>query len=282
MRLNRKILKTSTIEDMLVKIPLSDSEKPKEWKLEKKHPFDIFLAFKGDKVLIRKMLGEGEFAPSKILEYSFSTREKIREIPLPKGYQICVWADYFGKDDKIFGIVKTYTSSKSWHFATWDVSKGKAFTFECPITTFTPLKGKDGFFGVYATREIFKPYIFDSYGKVKFKFSPQTHITNCVYTITKDGKKAVITSANKIKIYDLENCRETTIDTDVYFYQASVSPDGSRIAFSNGSSIFTIGIDGTNKKAVTKPSPKSIFLKKRWYRRYVEIRNRIIYGQEAI
>lgn len=280
MRLNRKDYISGDIKDMLVRVPINGSEPAEEWELEKKYPYDVFLAFHNDRVIIRRMSNSGKASPNNLYEASFSDRKILRKIPLPAGSQMCCWAEYFGPQNRLFGLLRQ--NGKRKENIVYDFDKKRRIRFSCPVSSFEYLPFRNRFVG-FDVRFPSKFMVLSEKGKLLKRFEGLSGDSGGgAPSLAHNGRKIAVCRNHNLEIYDLESFQDSYVPVKVKIRHIGFGPHAERIAFSDGSSIYTVNVDGGEMRHLTMPSKKSVYLDNKYYRKYLEYRNLIIYGKKEI
>jgi hypothetical protein len=284
LRLNKEFKNggQETIKDKLVSVPLSEGSQPREWELDKKHPFDVFLDFWDDRVIVRRMREDGKHAASDLFEMSFSKRDIIRQIPFDRPDHVCTVAKYQGGGKKLFGVVKVPNPQEAGAsiYELYDLSGTPRSIYPHPDHNLTYLPGRN-LFVEFEHDKKFYFIIRDGSGKIlKILPSPLGREEKADYFIPADESRIVCFSLTRICTINLDTLKASFVERAlprVGFLDAS--PDGSNYVFSNGEIIFSMGSDGNGLRSLTAPSPRSEWLKKPLYVKYLDARNHIIYGR---
>ena len=286
MRLNRKTGSNGTLvelDDMLVRVPLAKNEKPLEWHLEKKFPYDVFLAFSGEKVLIRRMKEQGDFAPSELLEARFSDRKVLRRITRDSGKQICIMAEYSGKSQELVGIFKTIDKTdkvNGWTCRLYRMNKSPVPLFKAGQKVTYLEKRK--VFVEHHPQDPRKLNVRDRNGRLIREIENPTGIrsSNRIH-VPESETDVILFKENRVYFINLDNFTVCKMTLPVHQIQnISPSPDGKKLAFSDGSVIYVVDRTGENLHPVTTMSKRTKLLEKPFYRWYIRQRNLIIFGHD--
>ncbi|MCD4784560.1 MAG: hypothetical protein K8T10_12125 [Candidatus Eremiobacteraeota bacterium] len=276
LRLNKK--KNGKIQDMLYRIPLDPSQKTETRKLDKKFPLDVFLAFRDDMVALRRMKGRGKTAASTLQIYRFDDMKPVKEINFPKN-TICVFADFYNGGKKIFGVTRKPNGEDPKKFdntlCLFDENKKIKFSYsfidihyleKSKVFLGSDLSGKPGF-------HIFNP----KKNKWRYVTTPLNKDGSFSFNVTEDECRIILSDINKLYYIDMNGGGVSEfILPEKMLSSPGENKSGNQLVFSNGDIICKMNPDGTNIRELTKPSERSMYLKNKQYRTYLDIRRRTL------
>lgn len=269
--------KNNNIIDTLYNIPL-DGSLVKSWQLDKVYPYDVFLDFKDDLAVVRRMKAEGKNAPSELQVCRFSDTEILRSYDFSNGETICIYAGLYGEYKSLAGIVRHTRDVEP------DEWKNKIVFFDINKTMFFPmfmthlhcLEEPDRYLSVDFTPKhdiyLLNPITCEA----KKITNPASHKNSSLYSIAKDKKSVYLAGNSSIINVDLtdNSTQKFSIDADI------VSPpfeDGNgRLIFSDGNSILVFDKENNSLTNVTEPSPRSKLMKDKRYIAYLRFRSSIL------
>ncbi len=286
MRLNKQryiTSKTVHLDDMIVRVPLDPGEKIHKWLLEKNYPYDIFLAFADDRVLIRRMELQNNFAANELVEARFPGREIIRRIPFESGRQVCTYATYSTEGDELFCIIKTPDESRDdgeWLYELYRVTSDKIeYLFNPgPKVRFLP---KRGLFVEHNPDRPSRINIRDRDGKMIREIEKPLGMTNPGHIhVPFEESDIILFSDNNVYYISLDDFTTHTLSLPLENIQdISPSPDGKNLSLSDGKSLYMVDRAGGDLRPLTPKSPRTLMLEKPLYCWYIQQRNQIIYGR---
>jgi len=276
LRLNDK--ESGKIRDILCRIPLDPSQETGTRELDKKFPFDVFLAFRDDMVAVRRMKGEGKKASSTLDICRFADMKTIREIDFPDD-TICVYADFYNGGKNIFGVTRKPDNKNPGEFKNtlclFDENEKIQFSYsfidiryleKAKVFLGSDLSNKPGF------------HILNPRDK-KWKYIPvPLDKDECFsFKVTENEDQIILSDINKLYYIKMNNDMTSEYTLPVKMLSApGENKSGDKLVFSNGDVICTMNPDGSDIKELTKPSRKSLYLKNKNYCAYIDVRRRIL------
>ncbi|MCE1246729.1 MAG: hypothetical protein LWY06_08805 [Firmicutes bacterium] len=277
-RLNKQ--QSDYIHDFLYKIPLDKTGKTESWELEKKHLFDIFLAFHDDKAIVRKMTEDGKVAASILQICNFSDRKVLQEIPYKNRNIVCVYADFYGNDDKPIFLNRISNNGDVSDSINQMIVPDAEKTFNMKIFPFDILylPKEEMFVGIDMSSSHILHLMDIKTGDVKTMENPGGNDSQVSLSVSSDKSELLIGNSDNIfRINPVNGAAlklklSTCIDGPI-----QESPDGKTYLYSNGTSIYTINRDGSDFRQITELSPLAEMMKNNAYRSYMEKRNILIH-----
>jgi hypothetical protein len=275
LRLNKKVPGSGEIKDLLVKIPISGTGEVSSWELDKKHQYDIFLAFKDDRVLLRR--DSGRNVSAKITEFRFSDRKPVKTYQFPDD-KICSFADFYGDDNRLFGVLIKDCRNKGICSWIYDFKTGNSFEIDKTFYQLFYLEKSNTLIRVDA------PSLIDIY-QINLKDLTMKTIANPLKTsqhneiyVLPDESAVIITDNFEVKRVNLINYKITSISNlaGSFIQNIDVNPENNNIAFDDGETIYTADMDGNNRTKFIPESIKSKYEKNSIYQKYISIRKIII------
>jgi hypothetical protein len=280
MRINGKNY-DGAILDKLVRIPVDGQGDILEWELEKNHVYDIFLTFRNDRVIMRRIIPDNSYLNCRVVEYSFSDRKSVREYQIPEN-SICVEADFYGPEEKFIGQLVVNQKGKNGGIknSIYDFENNKAyplFNLETNNTLYVKKQNSLIFSTAQITRNI---YILDlSTSKTKIIELPDKHFFNRNLKISRDESMVITSFLRSIVLVNLKNMEMKTIpvpDVDSMILDLDISSNGKSIVLSDLNCIFIVDMQTGKAQAITEISPKSKYLKNHYYRTYLDFRHKLM------
>lgn len=275
LRLNNK--DNGKIQDILCRIPLNPS-KTETRKLDKKFPFDVFLAFRDDMVAVRKMKGEGKNAASTLHICRFDDMKTIREIDFPEN-TICIYADFYDGGKKIFGVTRNPDRENPGKFDTTLrlFNENEKIQFSYSFIDIRYLEKKRIFLGSDLSDKpgfhIFNP----ENNKWRYIPVPLNKDESFSFNVTEDESRIILSDINKLYYVNMNGGGVSEFILPVKMLSAPCeNKSGNQLLFSNGDIICKMNSDGSNIRELTKTSHRSRYLKDKKYHIYLDVRRRIL------
>jgi hypothetical protein len=288
MRVNRRNA-DGNISDKVVKIPTNGYSYIRKWELDKKHEYDVFLAFHNDRVILRRVIQKGSKFSNRILEYSFNERKLVAEHRIPEN-SLCIEANFYGREERLIGQLSMNYKEKAndeeangnvkHTHSIYDFKKRKIYFTGFSKTvniTYTENRNSIIFFDSQHLRRIYMLDLSTSdFRAIDF---PLKNLFNGKIKLAKDESSIITTYFRSLVLVKLEDMNMKTVpvtDIDSSIHDFDINSDGKQIAFCDQNSLYTIDIEKGEVKTITVTSPKSKLLKSYYYRSYIQFREKVI------
>jgi hypothetical protein len=278
LRLNKQ--EGDNMRDILYKIPIDKTQKTETWELEKKYIFDVFLAFRDDKVILRKMTENGKVASSILQICRFSDKSVISEIPYKDRKIVCVYADFYGKDQKpliLNRIIRGKDVTDSVNELLLPDDK-KSLTMKVFPFDIHYLEKENIFIGIEMSAAHIFHIIDPNTNTIRTLANPAGKDSQVSMNDSQDPSEILIGDSNNVfRINPKDGKVEKTALSTGLDGAVQESADRKVYLYSDGTGIYTINRDGTGFRNITELSPLAKMMKNDGYRSYMAKRSAILH-----